>query len=77
MPVTRAFRSGNSQAVRIPVELAYVDTSVELTITRNGDDINIFPMRQDLRTAVARLRAMAKPSAVEQGEPIELALFQI
>ncbi len=72
MPSTRAFRSGNSQAVRIPAELAYSDTDVELTITRHGDVITIFPVRQDLRSAVARLRAMPKPAAVEEREPIEL-----
>jgi antitoxin VapB len=72
MPVTRPFRSGNSQAVRIPAELAYADTSVELTITRHGDVITIFPGRQDVRAAVSELRAMPKPSAVEHREPIEL-----
>jgi antitoxin component of MazEF toxin-antitoxin module len=34
MPRTRVFRSGNSQAVRIPTELAYADMSVDLEITR-------------------------------------------
>lgn len=72
MANTRAFRSGNSQAVRIPAELAYADTSVELTITRHGEVITIFPGRQDMRAAAAELRAMPKPSAVERREPIEL-----
>jgi antitoxin VapB len=72
MTSTRAFRSGNSQAVRIPAELAYSDTDVELTITRHGDVITIFPVRQNLRSAVARLRAMPKPAAVEEREPIEV-----
>lgn len=72
MPVTRVFRSGNSQAVRIPAELAYADTTMELTITRHGDVITIFPKRQDLKRAVARLRAMPKPSAIEPREPIEM-----
>ncbi|HEY1933547.1 MAG TPA: hypothetical protein VGG99_16160 [Acetobacteraceae bacterium] len=72
MPTTRAFRSGNSQAVRIPAELAYADTSVDLTITRHGDVITIIPMRQDLRTAVEMLRSMPKPSCVERREPIEM-----
>ncbi len=72
MPITRAFRSGNSQAVRIPAELAYAETGTELTITRHGDVITIFPGKQDLTTAVAALRAMPKPSTVEQREPIDL-----
>ena len=43
MPRTRAFKSGNSQAVRIPAELAYADTDVDLEINRLGDIITIFP----------------------------------
>ena len=46
MSSTRAFKSGNSQAVRIPAEMAYDDLSVELEITRLGDVITIFPVRQ-------------------------------
>jgi antitoxin VapB len=72
MAVTRAFRSGNSQAVRIPAELAYADSAMELTITRQGDVITIFPGKQDLKAAVAELRAMPKPSAVEKREPIDV-----
>ena len=72
MPRTRAFKSGNSQAVRIPAELAYDDTSVDLTITRHGDTIVIQPARPSLREMVAALRAMPKPSEVEVREPIEV-----
>ena len=72
MPLTRAFKSGNSQAVRIPAELAYADMSAELTITRMGDVITIFPARSGLKEAVARLREMPKPPEVEQRDPIEL-----
>ena len=43
MPRTRAFKSGNSQAVRIPAELAYTDTDIDLEISRVGDVITIFP----------------------------------
>jgi antitoxin VapB len=43
MPRTRAFKSGNSEAIRIPAELAYPDTDIDLQITRLGDVITIFP----------------------------------
>lgn len=43
MSSTRVFKSGNSQAVRIPAECAYADKDVELTITRLGDVFTIFP----------------------------------
>jgi len=72
MPITRAFRSGNSQAVRIPAELAYADTSQELTISRVGDVITIFPARGSLKDAVAKLRDLPKPPEVEIREPIDL-----
>lgn len=69
---TRVFKSGNSQAVRIPAEYAYADTDVELTISRLGDVITIFPARQNLKDAVAALRAMPKPKRVEKREPIAM-----
>jgi antitoxin VapB len=72
MATTRAFRSGNSQAVRIPAELSYKDMNVELTITRWGDVITIFPAHQSLKDAVAALRTVPKPSRVEKRQPINI-----
>jgi antitoxin VapB len=72
MPRTRAFKSGNSQAIRIPAEFAYADMNVDLEITRMGDVVTIFPVRPSLRDAVEALRAMPKPSSGEKREPIEL-----
>jgi antitoxin VapB len=72
MPLTRAFKSGNSQAVRIPAELAYEDMNVELSIDRYGDVIVIAPVRQNLKEMVAALRAMPKPSQIEPYESIQL-----
>ena len=74
MPRTRVFKSGNSQAVRIPAELAYVDVDIDLEITRLGDVITIFPARNSLKDAVAALRRMAKPPGVEKRRPIEVPL---
>ncbi len=74
MPRTRAFKSGNSQAVRIPAELAYADTEVDLEITRLGDVITIFPARNTLSDVVAALRRMPKPRHAEKRQPIEVPL---
>ena len=71
---TRVFKSGNSQAVRIPAELAYADTEIDLEITRLGDVITIFPARNSLKDAVAALRRMPKPPRVEQRRPIDVPL---
>lgn len=48
MQLTKAFKNGNSQAVRIPAELAYERTDVELEIERVGDEIRIRPVRKSL-----------------------------
>jgi antitoxin VapB len=76
MPRTRVFKSGNSQAVRIPVELAYADMSIDLEITRLGEVITIFPARESLTDAVAALRRMPKPPAIEKREPIDVPVRQ-
>ena len=72
MPRTRVFKSGNSQAVRIPAEIAYEDLDVELEITRLGDVITIAPVRKSMKEVVATLRRMPKPPEVEKREPIEV-----
>jgi antitoxin VapB len=72
MPSTRAFKSGNSQAVRIPAEMAYADTNQELTITRMGDVITIYPSRQTLAETIAALRAMPKAPPMEPVERTEM-----
>jgi antitoxin VapB len=71
VPITRAFKSGNSQAVRIPAELAYADLGQDLRISRLGDVITIFPARGNLKDAVAILRDLPKPPEVERREPID------
>ena len=48
MHTTRAFRNGNSQAIRIPADLAYDRTDIELEIERYGDEIRIRPRRRSL-----------------------------
>jgi antitoxin VapB len=72
MPLTKAFKSGNSQAVRIPAEIAYADLGQDLQITRMGDVITIFPARGSLAQGVAELRALPRPPEAERREPIDL-----
>lgn len=48
MRITKVFRNGNSQAVRIPSELAYSRTDIELEIERVGEEIRIRPARRTL-----------------------------
>jgi antitoxin VapB len=69
---TKAFKSGNSQAIRVPADIAYADMDVELEITRTGDELRVRPARQNLKALVEELRRLPKPSEIEQREPIEL-----
>lgn len=48
MAITKAFRNGNSQAIRIPSELAYERTDIELEIERVGEEIRIRPVQRPL-----------------------------
>lgn len=54
MHTTKAFKNGNSQAVRIPVDLAYERTDIELEIERIGEEIRIRPARRSLAGALAK-----------------------
>ncbi|MGE0666625.1 MAG: antitoxin [Sphingomonadales bacterium] len=74
MARTKAFKSGNSQAVRIPAELAYADMQVDLEITRVGDVITIYPARTSLKDMVEALRRLPDLPEVEKREPIEVPL---
>jgi antitoxin VapB len=51
---TRAFKNGNSQAVRIPADLAYERNDIDLEIERNGEEIRIRPARRSLAGVLAK-----------------------
>lgn len=48
MHITRVFKNGNSQAVRVPADLAYENSVTELEIERIGDELRIRPRRRSL-----------------------------
>ena len=54
MHTTRAFKNGNSQAVRIPADLAYDRTDIDLDIERDGDEIRIRPARRSLAGVLSK-----------------------
>ncbi len=51
---TRIFKNGNSQAVRIPAELAYERSDLDVEIERVGDELRIRPARRSLEGALAK-----------------------
>lgn len=66
MQTTRAFKNGNSQAVRIPADLAYERTDIELEIERQGDEIRIRPARRSL-SGVLNKFAQFSPGFMDEG----------
>ena len=66
MATTRLFRNGNSQAVRIPAELAYERSDLELEIERCGDELRIRPAGQPITGALQALASFS-PSFLQEG----------
>ena len=60
--ITRVFKSGNSQAVRIPAEMAFDSNDMEVTVTRSGDKLVIAPRRPSVEEMFAILRALPPES---------------
>lgn len=71
MGKTRTFRSGNSQAVRIPADMAF-EYGKELTITRHGEVITIMPPREGLRQVLQEFLALPPLPPTEPLERIQL-----
>lgn len=66
MHTTRVFKNGNSQAVRIPADLAYERTDIELEIEREGDEIRIRPARRSLAGVLSKF-ARFSPDFMAEG----------
>lgn len=66
MHMTRVFRNGNSQAVRIPSDLAYERTDIEMEIERVGDELRIRPARRSLAGVLDRF-ARFSPDFMAEG----------
>lgn len=54
MSTTRVFKSGNSQAVRIPAELAFERSDLDVEIERIGDELRIRPVARPLTGVLAK-----------------------
>ena len=72
MANTRLFKNGNSQAVRIPAELAYSSLDIDLVIEREGDELRIRPAQRRLRGVLEKLAGFAPDFMSEgRGENLE------
>jgi antitoxin VapB len=69
MATTKLFKNGNSQAVRIPSELAYHS---DLVIEREGDELRIRPAQRRMGDVLAKLARFSSDFMAEgRGENVE------
>jgi antitoxin VapB len=61
---TKPFKSGNSQAVRLPKGFSYPE-GTELEIVKEGSVIKIRPTRLSFEAMVEEMRKLPKPPSVE------------
>lgn len=64
---SRAFKSGNSLAVRIPKDLGVIETAGDIEIERVGDALVIRPVRQRSMEGVLRKFAAFPPGFMAEG----------
>lgn len=69
MTTTKLFKNGNSQAVRIPAELAYGSWDIELVIEREGDELRIRPARRRIGDVLGKL-AQFSPDFMSEGRDL-------
>ena len=68
---TRTFRSGNSEAVRLPKNVAFGE-DVELVIVRSGDVLTLYPATTSIPEMIARLKTLPVPPSIEKRDDEEL-----
>lgn len=72
MATTKIFKNGNSQAVRIPSELAYSTWDIDLVIERIGDELRIRPAQRRMGDVLGKLAKFSPNFMVEgRGTNIE------
>ena len=71
MATTKLFKNGNSQAVRIPAELAYNSLDIELVIEREGDELHIRPARRRMSDVLAKF-AQFSPDFMSEGHGVNI-----
>jgi antitoxin VapB len=68
---TRTFRSGNSEAIRLPKDVAFGE-GVELLVVRSGDVVTLYPAATSIPEMIARLEVLPCPPSIEQRDDEEL-----
>ena len=65
--LTRVFKSGNSLAVRIPKELAFVDGAQDVEVERVGNTLVLRPIVQETIGDLAPILSMFSPDFMAGG----------
>ena len=68
---SRTFRSGNSEAIRLPKDIAFGEDT-EVILVRSGDVLTVYRAPTPLAEMIERLRAMPAVPEVERRETDEL-----
>lgn len=68
---SRTFRSGNSEALRLPKDVAF-GPDIDLVLVRSGDVLTIYPAATTIPEMLARLKALPPVRAIEQRDVEEL-----
>jgi antitoxin VapB len=68
---TKTFKSGNSEAVRLPKEIAFGE-GVELVAVRSGDVLTLYPApKLTFQEMLDELEKLPKPDKVQERDKIE------
>lgn len=62
---SRTFRSGNSEALRLPKDVAFGE-DVELVLVRSGNVMTVYPAATSIAEMLATLRSTPAPREIEQ-----------
>ena len=66
MPTSRLFKYRNSQALRIPAELAFEDWNMEQVFERQGDELRLRPAHRRMGDVMGKL-AKFSPDFMAEG----------
>jgi antitoxin VapB len=61
---SRTFKSGNSEAVRLPKSVAFGE-ELDVTIVRSGEVLTIYPAKPSVSDLIAKLAELPRPASVE------------
>lgn len=68
---SRTFKSGNSEAVRLPKEVSFGE-DVELVVVRSGDVVTLYPAKLSVADMAKQLDALPAPPTIETRDVEEL-----